>query len=437
MPAYGKYQSRFDQIQEAGNKSQKTNAFLHEEMGINCQIEEEFNHEDANYYDSPELDYYEPDAFNQPDNPPDAYYVENPKEYECQHCGSHFSLNNKLHSHLRGNYNKRLDNSLSQKKYDTVHAFSSVTDLPASPKSIDTSQNTSVKDTRIIHFIINPSVDIRTGYGFRGYHYLKGKIALSLSSSLNSVCFDTGCSVTLYDIAFFSTQAPNTPIRKMATRITVRCLGANQYATDQYAIADIYISAKDGQGQEVIVHIRREIHLVEELKANMLVGTDIMTPEQFVLDLNKKTAFIGSCSYSFDLDIEIPRVSIKRPVHAKTRVTILPHTMQVITIHYLNIPHSRDFLFQPDNVDFALSAYLVDANITGLPVENNTDKPIYISRNFRLGRIQELTYPNIEQLHSQEATLAKQIPYNQHKKAWLKKVIGACYAVYEEQQEKE
>ncbi len=52
-------------------------------MGTNSQIEEEFNHEDANYYDFPELDYYEPDTFNQPDNPLDAYYIEDPKEYEC------------------------------------------------------------------------------------------------------------------------------------------------------------------------------------------------------------------------------------------------------------------------------------------------------------------------------------------------------------------
>ena len=65
----------------------------------------------------------------------------------------------------------------------------------------------------------------------------------------------------------------------MATPITVRGLGANKHATDQYAIADIYISAKDSQGQEVTAHIRHEIYLVEELKPNMLVGTDIMTPE--------------------------------------------------------------------------------------------------------------------------------------------------------------
>ena len=42
----------------------------------------------------------------------------------------------------------------------------------------------------------------------------------------------------------------------------------------------------------------------------MLVGIDIMTLEQFVLDLSKKTAFISSYSCSFNLDIKIPRVSI-------------------------------------------------------------------------------------------------------------------------------
>ncbi len=328
-------------------------------MGTNNQIEEEFNHEDANYYDFLELDYYKPNAFNQPDNLPDAYHVENLEKYECRHYRSYFPLNIKLYSDLRGNCNRQLDGFVSQKKYDITHTFSSIIDLLANPKSIDTNENTLVKDTRIIDSIINPSMDIGTGYGFRKHHYLKDKIALSLSSSINLVCFDTSCLVILYDIAFFSTQAPNTSIRKMAVPITVRGLGASKHATDQYVIVDIYIPAKDGQGQEVIAYIQHEIHLVEELKANMLAGTDIMMPEQFVLDFNKKTAFIGSCSCLFDLDIKIPRVSIQRPVYAKARATLLPYTTQVISIHYLNISHSRDFFFQLDNVDFALLAYLL------------------------------------------------------------------------------
>lgn len=121
-------------------------------------------------------------------------------------------------------------------------------------------------------------------------------------------------------------------------------------------------------------------------------------------------------------------------MHVKVGATILPHTKQIIPIHDLSIPHSRDFLFQLDKVSFPLSAHLIDADVVGLPIENNTSKPIYISRNFRLGRVQELTYPNGLRLHSKEAELAKQTPYLQHRKAWLNKVVGAFYSAYEEQQ---
>ena len=111
----------------------------------------------------------------------------------------------------------------------------------------------------------------------------------------------------------------------------------------------------------------------------------------------------------------------------------MSYTIQVIPIHYLDILCLKNFLFQPNNIDFALLAYLVNADMMGFSMENNTDKPIYMSQNFCFGHIQKLTYPNIEQLHSQEVALAKQIPYNQHKKAWLKKVVITCYSTYEEQ----
>lgn len=60
----------------------------------------------------------------------------------------------------------------------------------------------------------------------------------------------------------------------------------------------------------MIAHIRHEIFLIKELKANMLVNIDIIISEQFILDLSKKTAFIRSYSCFFDLDIKIPYVFI-------------------------------------------------------------------------------------------------------------------------------
>lgn len=68
--------------------------------------------------------------------------------------------------------------------------------------------------------------------------------------------------------------------------------------------------AKNIKKQERITYIWCAVYLVEELKANMQVGIDIMMQEQFVLDFNKKTAFIRSCFCLFDLDIKILCASI-------------------------------------------------------------------------------------------------------------------------------
>lgn len=56
----------------------------------NILINKEYNlmNKKANYYDSAELDYYKPDAFNQLKSPSDAYHIQDFKEYKCQYCKS-------------------------------------------------------------------------------------------------------------------------------------------------------------------------------------------------------------------------------------------------------------------------------------------------------------------------------------------------------------
>lgn len=66
----------------------------------------------------------------------------------------------------------------------------------------------------------------------------------------------------------------------------------------------------------------------------------------------------------------------------------------------------------------------------GLPVKNNTDRPMHISWNFYLSQVQDFIYPNIKQLHPKQAGFAKQAHYKQHKKAWLDKFVSICYAAY-------
>ena len=104
-------------------------------------------------------------------------------------------------------------------------------------------------------------------------------------------------------------------------------------------------------------------------------------------------------------------------VHAKIGATILPYTKAILPIHHFDISCIRNFIFQLHDIGFALLVNLIDADVVRLPVENNTNKPIYISWNFCLGEVQKLTYPNINQLHLGKAGLIKQASYNKYKKA--------------------
>lgn len=68
--------------------------------GTDAMKSEKYDHQNVNYYHLPKLDYYKPDAFNQSDNPLEAFHIQNNIEPEYRYCGSQFSSNNKLHKHL-------------------------------------------------------------------------------------------------------------------------------------------------------------------------------------------------------------------------------------------------------------------------------------------------------------------------------------------------
>lgn len=91
---------------------------------------------------------------------------------------------------------------------------------------------TAFKSIPIVYLSINSFADIRTSYGFQGYHYLKDKVVLLLSLLFDTVSLNIGCLVKLYDRSFFWTHVPNTLIWKIATSITVWGLRANKHAMD-------------------------------------------------------------------------------------------------------------------------------------------------------------------------------------------------------------
>ncbi len=82
-------------------------------------------------------------------------------------------------------------------------------------------------------------------------------------------------------------------IHLMTTFLIVRDIKANVHEIQKHVNFSIYLSSKDDFIK--LIEIHREMHLIENLKANMLIDNDILEFEDIIIDVQKKNVIIQSC----------------------------------------------------------------------------------------------------------------------------------------------
>jgi hypothetical protein len=193
---------------------------------------------------------------------------------QCTRCRETFPSNNKLHKHLRskcsGDHEKK--QVRNSPKVVTAHALAAT----------------------VIESDMNAKLDVVTGYRFRTYHFVTAEIRFSPDTNETQVCLDTGCSVTLIDRLGLESVLPDIEIRTIATPISVSGSGLNKQMSASYVILPIYFAGTK-KGKPAIAKFTREAHLVDDQRAKMLIGTDIILPEKIDIMISSKSAIIGSC----------------------------------------------------------------------------------------------------------------------------------------------
>src|SRR5438045_2211190 len=171
--------------------------------------------------------------------------------HECRSCQLSFPLQMKLFKHLE------------------IHR-SHADDPPASAQAT----SVTAEDTDLPEKVLSaPLLGIGTGMGYHGYTYAIAPIQLSRSAKAESCCLDTGCSALLIDREFLKKQDPSASIRTMATPLRINGVSRNQHTTSEYVVYTLQILGQDEYGPAEAL-ITRELHIVDKLEANMLIGTD-------------------------------------------------------------------------------------------------------------------------------------------------------------------
>lgn len=89
----------------------------------------------------------------------------------------------------------------------------------------------------------------------------------------------------------------------MSIPLKVKVIEASRQEFDEFATLLLYYLGKDGIGKLVYASVRCKIQLVEGLRANLLIGNNIMSSENFIIDIEKKTPLIWSYGDTIPISI--------------------------------------------------------------------------------------------------------------------------------------
>ena len=352
--------------------------------------------------------------------------------YSCRLCGEAFPSKNKLHQHLGSRGLNRKANKPACTGRKTIPAVTQQpTAEPTVPNDVSAYPVTPEEENTIVESSVDSGKEIDTGNAFRKYRYARVDFKLTPTGPLTTVCIDTGCGVTLIDEMLVTKALPDARIHTMALPLEVSGIGSDKHRTDRYILAPLYLPGKDTDGKPATAKMAtRELHVVTGLRAGMLIGMDIMTPEGIDLINSKQRAWIDSCKLEFPIQTYSKGSSKKRIVSARKSQILPPHTATNVEVHHFGLP-DRDYFFEPADTNLTLFAGIVDPNTNCIPVINRTDSYVRIPRNMRLGEVVEVEFDGVYHISSSEeevAELATRRPKQEHHESWVNRAFKKAVA---------
>ena len=74
-------------------------------------------------------------------------------------------------------------------------------------------------------------------------------------------------------------------VKRIPTRILIRSIIIELYYSNKYVVITFYLEGTI-KGKTIFTKITREIYVIDDLKAGILIGVDILTLEYIVIDFS-------------------------------------------------------------------------------------------------------------------------------------------------------
>ena len=114
------------------------------------------------------------------------------------------------------------------------------------------------------------------------------KINHNLNDKLIKICANIDCIMSLIDRKYLLKIKFDVIIHKTKQLIRINNMNDELHNNSKYTKFDFYVIYTLSNQLSIIIHFRREIHFVNNLKIHALFDIDILKFEQIILDMNKR-----------------------------------------------------------------------------------------------------------------------------------------------------
>ncbi len=300
----------------------------------------------------------------------------NSKTHQCRKCKKEFSFNNKLHRHIHECRKKR-----KKKSCTTIESFH---------------LTNTYKSNQIIVFKTKPN--LFKSLTFRSWHFAIFFARIFRNESLNELCADSDCIMSLIDRDYLVQVLLTAKILHFGGSVTIRDIETVTHDCFEYVHLNLFIS-----GFKEIVKLSRQTHVVDNLRAKFFMSMNILESEEVILNLCRRKMTLSLCE-NLKVDIKITLKtntanvnSVDRIVLAERLISISAKFVASVSIRMKNKKtlSNRDYLFQSVsrelNLEYSdeIMTHVINFNVAAVQVCNVTNKSVIIFRRARLDRIIE------------------------------------------------
>lgn len=188
---------------------------------------------------------------------------------------------------------------------------------------------------------------------FKGWTYVTASITLMpehlpMNSNLDFTAYlDTSCGVTFVEQNWLLKCLTHQKISTMSTLLKVRGIGVSKYKSAKFTALSSYFLGKNDAEELVYTALNCNIQLVKEFQVNLLIGNYILSQERVVIDIGRRSPFIGSCKIRITINAKQQGQFLARKLLARQESVVPPCSEAMVALHQVFLSDNRNFLFYP------------------------------------------------------------------------------------------